>query len=168
MSHEAGIEPDLVAAVEADAIASGAEAIVAGTAAGDDLHGPGAGHLGVVGGVGLEEIVIADVHHPEVIGNEAETIGSGRQMMAGKFEGRFREQVTLIFLLNGGGVAGGIDEDGEGIGAVGEVDACGVAQLGVGGFPCKEDGIGQDLGGCGGGEDGVSAGLGGGQECQRE
>ena len=56
----------------------------------------------------------ADVHndHP-VAGDEAVAIGSGGEGLVAELEGDFGEEAGLVALLDGGGVAAGVDDGGE-------------------------------------------------------
>ena len=130
---------DDVAAAEVEAIGSG------GSGIGDDLERVGTGHVLVADGGGVKDFVAGDVHDDDAVtGDEAEAVGSGGEDLVTDFEMNFVEEVALVALLDGGGVAGGVDERHEGEGAVGEADAGGVAALDGGALTFVVDGGGHD------------------------
>lgn len=151
-----------MSAAEFDAIAAEAEA-PGGGGEGEGLEGDGAAHNGVVAGLGLEKLMAGDVHDKEVILDHADAVGADGELVAGEVEGDFGEEIALVFLLDAAGVAGAVDEDGEGEAAVREADAGGVAKLGGGGLSGEEDGAGEELLGLGGVEGGGGVRLGGGR-----
>jgi hypothetical protein len=142
-------------AMERDAGATEAEAISAGCIAVEDLQWHGTLHTIVVVIGSLEKIVIADVHDIEVIADKANSVGAGDERMAADFKRDLGEEIALVFFLDGGGVAGSVNEHGQHVVAIGELDASGIAELGVGGFARVENRIGQEFGGFGSVEDGA-------------
>src|SRR3954464_237688 len=96
----------------------------------ENLQRHGASELSVMCGFGGEEVVPADVHHEErVVGDKAEAVGSGCEAMTADFDGGLREEVSLILLLNGTGITGGIDEGGQKESICREAHATGVTSL---------------------------------------
>ena len=128
-----------VAAAEVEAIGSGGGGI------GDDLEGVGTGHVLVADGGGVKDFVAGDVHDDDAVtGDEAEAVGTGGEDLIADFEMNLVEEIALVALLDGGGVAGGVDERREDEGAVGEADSGGVAALDGGALPLVVDGGGHD------------------------
>ena len=77
---------------------------------GDDVQGIGASELRIACCGGAEDFVAGDIHHDDVIADESEAIGAGREFLVADFEMDFIEQVGLVGLLNGGGIPGGVDQ----------------------------------------------------------
>jgi hypothetical protein len=120
----------------------------------------------VVSRGGLEEVMVADVHDSEMISNKADAIGPRGKGVTADFERDLGEEIALVFLLHGAGVAGGIDEDGQRVTVFREADCGGVAELGVGGFTGEVNGVGEKLRGFGRVEDGALRGRGERQESE--
>ena len=72
----------------------------------------------------------AKVHYKEfVVGDEADSVGTGWEFVAVDIECGFSDEVGLVSLLDARGVAAGVDFDGKHVGAAREVDASGVSLL---------------------------------------
>jgi hypothetical protein len=140
--------------LEGDEVATEVELVGVRGVAGEDLKGVGAGESVVFLEGDVEDVVAADVHNDDVSGgDEAEAVGAGGEGFAVDAEGGLGEEVGLVGLLDGGGVAGGVDECGEDELATGNADAGGVAALDGGGLAAEEDGGRKDGGGLGAVED---------------
>jgi len=73
-------------------------------------------------GRGLQQIVVSNVHHQELVTDKPEAVGSGRQRLTSKLKRRLRQKVALIFLLDGSRVAGCVHKNSQRIVPIGEVD----------------------------------------------
>ena len=129
----------------------------------EDLQRSGTGQGGVACGCGGEEFVAAEVESDELIsGDEAHAVGAGSEGFAADLDGELGDEVGLVGVLDGGGVAGGVDggSEEELISILcGELESCGVAGLNAGGPATVEDGCGHDGAGLIAGEEGGAGGL---------
>lgn len=144
----------LLRAMKINTVAAEAEFVYTRGRPVKDLQGRGPGHRLIVAAGGAQEFVAADVQDNEVIPDKADSIGAGRQAMVAKFQGNLGEQISLVFLLKGRGIAGGVNQNSQNIMAVGIVDAGRVTQLGASGFSGEIDRIGEHFGCVSGVQDG--------------
>lgn len=86
---------------EGDIVATYIESVSGAVGCGKDLERSGTVKGGVLGGMDGEEIVASDVHDDESIaGDEAAAVCAGRKPMPFDVEGRFSDQISLIFFLH--------------------------------------------------------------------
>ena len=92
-----------------------------------------------------EDGVAAEVHDKEVGADEAKAVGAGRQDVTAELDGDFADEVVLVALLDAGGVAAGVDLDGEEDCAVLEANAARVTVLYGAALAAEEDGSWNEL-----------------------
>jgi len=137
-----------------DEVAARVQAVLVCIWRGQNLQGRGAAEFSIMCGFGGKEVVSADIHDEEgIVGDKAEAIGSGGETVATDFDGRLSDEISLILLLDGTRVAGGIDEGGKEESVCRESDADRVTGLDGGALSAEVDGGWQDGSRFGGIED---------------
>src|SRR5205807_10278592 len=96
----------------------------------NDLQWYGTPHLRVVLRSGLQHVVGAEIHHYELSPiKETEAVRAGFQNLSADFERDFIEQISLVFLLDGRGVARTVNHGRENKEIVGKMHATAIAKL---------------------------------------
>ena len=88
---------------------------------------------------GFDEVIGREIHHNEFSRDEAEAVGTGLQGLTANLQRDFTEQISLIFLLNGSGVAGAIDETGQNVEVISKMQPARVAKLSGGHLTTEKD-----------------------------
>jgi len=114
---------------------------------GNQLQWVGASELRIARGGGAKQLVASDIHHGDVIANEAEAVGAGRKNLVADLEMNLVQEVGLVRLLNGGGVSRRIHQSYKGEVSIAEAYSGRVASLNGSANSLVEDGLRKDSGG---------------------
>lgn len=113
----------------------------------NDLQRVGVSQLGIAGGGGAQEFVACDVHDYHAIAcDKAETVGSWREDFISDLEMNLIQEISLVGLLNGGRVTGGVHQGEQGEVSTHETNSGRVAPLNGCAQTFIEDGLRQNSG----------------------
>src|SRR5712664_1521744 len=121
---------DLVGPVELHVIAPSVQPVASRSCRGNHLQWHGALHFRVFLRGGLQNVICAEVHYDKLRAvDETDAVRSGLQGLAANFKGNFVEHISLVFLLDGRGIAGAVNHSRENVEIVSKVHPTAVAEL---------------------------------------
>src|SRR5882724_74231 len=120
----------LVGPAELHVVAPGIQPVSCRGRGGNHLQRHGVLHFRVFLRRGLQNVIGAEVHHHKLSAvDETDAVGARLQRLPANFKGNFVEHISLVFLLDGRGIAGAVNHSRENVEIVSKVHPTAVAEL---------------------------------------